>query len=169
MWENRPTTEPGKLVTEYLTKRIDQWMTSKGIYPYPMIGMTAGGIDCTKVKGMPAKCFETFFRACAHPAVQAAIFGFDRRTEPEMQLETDSVLTCILYEKTSNAIALIQARDCFRFGIVPYQFQPRNVQQMDWNNPFWIKQMREEMEDYIPNVIVGKTGTIHLPSLERIH
>lgn len=170
MHENRIQTEAGKIVSDYLEKRVDSLITSKGVYPYPMLVLTARGIDVAKLKGIDVKCYEAFFRGCAHPEVQAAIFGLDRHVTPEQQIETDSVLTCILYERTSAAIALVQARDCFRFGIIPYQHHPRKVKPLDWNHAFWVQQMRREMEGYIPNVIVGKK-TIHLHSLgtERIN
>lgn len=169
MHGNLIITEAGRIVSESLAKRIDSKISKKGIYPLPMLVLTARGIDVANLKGAEVKCYEAFFRACSHPEVQSAIFGLDRRVTPEQQLPTDSVLTCILYEKTSSAIALVQARDCFRFGIIPYQYRPRMVKPLQWDHEFWTRQMRQEMQEYVPNVIVGKTGTIHLHSLGRVN
>lgn len=179
MWENKVTTEAGRLVSDWFYKRVDDWITPRGIFPFPIMVKTAEGIGLTKSWDKTAKCFETFFRACAkvdedgEPIIQAAIFGFDRRTTPEMRIETDSVLTCILYEKISNAIALVHAHDCFKFGIIPYQYSPMIVKPIDWNNQFWLRQMRREMEGCVKNVIVGRGNRIHLhdlgdPNVDRI-
>lgn len=171
MQNNNFQTEAGRILAPYFEKRVESQITSKGIYPFPMCVLTARGIDVVKVKGIDVKAYEAFFRACSHPEVQAAMFGLDRHVTPEQQMELGSVLTCMLYERTNSAIALVQARDCFRFGIIPYQHRPRVVKPIRWDHPYWMQQMQKEMEAFIPNVIIGMKGQIHLHSLgtERIN
>ncbi len=164
MNNNAIQTEAGRVLAPYFESAVESLITKKGIYPFPMMVLTARSCERVKVDGLDVKALETFFRACANPGVQAAMIGLDRDVTTEQGLEGDSVLTCWLYERTNSAIALTQARDCFRFGVIAYRYKPRLVKPISWSNPFWQRQMRSEMEALIPNVIVRK-GKMHLHSL----
>jgi hypothetical protein len=171
MQSNKPQTPAGQVLAPYFESRIESLITKRGIYPFPLMILTSAGLHQVKVEGMDMKALETFFRACseAHEerGVQAAMFGLDRIVTPEQRLECDSVLTCWLYERADrSSIPLIQARDCFRFGVIAYQHKPRIVKPIVWDNPFWLAQMRSEMEAMIPNVVVHK-GKLHLHSLTQ--
>lgn len=54
------------------------------------------------------------------------IFGMDRFTKPGQGIETDSCLSVHYWNG-----------EAWRFGVIPYQFDPHFFGEIDWDNSFW--------------------------------
>lgn len=163
-------TQAGRKLIQEFEEALPHMIDERGIYPLPMMVLTARGIDVVKLELEDHQACDTFAKAVKHPEVEAAILGIDRYGDPaEMKTELHDVLTCTLYEKDNPLVAQIRVRDQFRFGIIEYKDSPRAVRKINWSNRFWIQEMKSELFRYVPDVILGQEGSVLMgPDMHRM-
>jgi len=167
-------TDAGRMVIREFEAFTKSLIGTTGIWPLPLVVLTARGIDVRKMRVDDSKAYEIFLKACNHPEVQAAAFGLDRfEPEEEQQRqnhEFQDVLTCVLYERSSFiSLEQIRIRDRFKFGAMYYHIQPRKVLPIDWTNRFWTNELQRELYQYVPDIVLGENGQVAMgPEMKRL-
>lgn len=146
-------------VVESFESYIPNLIDNKGIHPAPMVVLLDE--DRWELQALDLDFDQILQHFCTRiidSEVAAAIVGIDRTTRPGQGTEFADVLTCILYERADSSILEVRVRDQFRYGVINYQHKPRIVRPIDWDNSFWNEQLRRELFQFIPSLVIGSSS-----------
>lgn len=161
---NQPETKAGEEIVRQFQLYLKECIGQHGFFPLPMMVLSGDGkLDPVELNMSDRGAMNTFCRAASHENTKATIVGIDRKISEDQahrqRLETTDFLTVCLYERASVAIVQsIRVRDMFKFGVVEYNFQPRLIRPVRWDNLYWIDSMKSQLNMYIPDVILGSAG-----------
>ncbi len=124
-----------------LAQSVEAWVRQnideKGVYPSP--GFVLKQDDTLEIAALdlnPDQCMLWAFRAIVRGAKQVAL-GLDRYCK-EGQGTILGDLVAVYHYRLET--------DSWRVGVIEYQHAPRLVKPICWNNAFWHKTMKDELE-----------------------
>ncbi len=143
----------------YVAKLID----AKGIFPYPMVALEHDDkLSMSALALDPTATIKQFLHLICNMNAKEVIMGLDRSTRENQGTEFADVLTCYYWKDRSEEKDLPEAQKTwdkwFKFGVINYQHDPREVRPMDWNNAFWNEKLAGDINALKPpmRIVVKK-------------
>lgn len=141
----KPETKKAvEMFEHYCSNAVDE----KGIYPFPMVAIKMDGTIEMSALALPGtEAREQFLRKIVKREAKVVMFGIDRTTKPGQGTEFADVFTCALWEARKDEFGPGEWREWIRIGVINYQNDPRVVRPIDWENEFWNKRFKAELDD----------------------
>ncbi len=138
-------------LVEEFERMVAVGIDENGVYPHPgMILDIDGKLIVCALDLKPDEIFQWFWNAVTIENAQEVIFGLDRSTKPGQGTEFNDVLTCCHWREDLADGESPKWSRAFRIGVINYQYEPKIVRPIDWDNEFWKKQMGAEVRQFTP-------------------
>jgi len=134
-------------VLEAFGTLLETSLDEKGYFPQPGIVLAKdGGLEIVALDLNAGDIINWFWNTVTIKEAQEVIFGIDRTTKPGQGTEFADVLTCAHWEPSLHE----SWSRSFRIGVVNYQWDPRIVRPIDWDNEWWKTHMAGELLSRVP-------------------
>lgn len=132
---------------QHFYRHITNIMDETGISPSPCVALGKDGTLMFHALDLPPESvLHHFWELVTVKEAQMVLFGLDRTTREGQGTEFADVLTCVFWWNDPE----VKWNKSFKIGVVNYQFEPRIVRPIDWQNEFWTKQLTAELYGCVP-------------------